>query len=239
MLNFSSTEEAFSFYRDLEWSVIAVRPRTKIPAFRNWSGKYLPSMNYNYISRNHDANIGLLLGKIIDIEADSEEAENKLNMILSGIPHMNYKSSRGSHHLFLSPLKKLRKVVMDGIEYRGYGHHSLLPPSTGPSGFDYQWSENSAKHLTELPQFIAKTLVENITSPIKFEKPICYICGKQCQVSAVRFNLEIQALVVIKTKWACNRCRKYDLKEACRIIRKGKEIKPKDIKERAENFPPF
>lgn len=236
MLNFSSSEEAFVFYRDLGWSVIAVRPNTKIPAFRNWTQNYFPNMNYNYISKNPSANLGILLGKIIDIEADTPESEQKLNLLLSGIHHMNYRSSRGSHHLFLNPFKKFRKVVIDGIEYRGEGHHSLLPPSTGPSGFNYKWADNSAEELTEMPEFFKKNLFKSISQAVKFETPRCGICGKECKVSAVRFNLEIQALVVIKTKWACVKCRKYDLREACRMIRKGKKVNSIDIKKRADEY---
>lgn len=229
LLDSSSVKEAFEVYRQMDWPVIAVRPGKKIPAFTKWTGNYWPNMNQNYISKNRNANIGLLLGKIIDVEADSEEAEQKLNLILSGIPHLHYRSSRGSHHLFINRQTKFRKLVFDGIEYRGSGHHSLLPPSIGPTGFKYKWAEDSTDYITPLPEFLEKNITKINKRTVKMELPRCHKCGKECKIASQRFNLEIKALNLISIKWQCHSCRKYDLRPICRLIRKGKEFSEKDI----------
>ncbi len=229
ILDSCSVREAYEIYHQMGLPVIPVRPRTKIPRFSNWTKNYWHNMNADYIAKHPDANIGLLLGKIIDIEADSEEAEERLGLILSGIEHVQYRSMRGSHHLFLNPNKNFRKLVFDGIEYRGYGHHSLLPPSIGPNGFQYAWHKNSTTALTLLPNFLEKNIKSVPKQKVHLELPRCSKCGRTCRVEAQRFKMEIEALSLIKTKWDCHKCRLYDLRPVCRMIRSGKKFDVKDI----------
>lgn len=224
-----SVQEAFEIYRNIKWSVIAVVPGTKIPRFPSWNNTYYPYMHQAYIGQNPKANIGLLLGRIIDIEADNEESENKLNSMFKNVPHLQYRSGRGTHHLFLNKKTNFKKLIVDGVEYRGYSHHSLLPPSIGPSGFQYEWSENSTELITPLPKFIENKILKYHCEKGYHKNITCKKCQKQFKIAAKRLNLEMKALSLIKHPWKCHGCREWDLRKICRLIRKNQVYNERDI----------
>lgn len=92
------------------------------------------------------ANVGILLGDIVDVEGDTPEANMFLNDLLKDHPHPQWTSAKSVHHLFLNPDPTLTRRVFQDVEFRGHRHQSIVPPSLHDSGIRYQWCE-----VTEFP----------------------------------------------------------------------------------------
>ena len=91
--------------------------------------------------------IALNQSRIIDVEADTPEAETAFAALCDGmIPNTpTWKSKRGKHRLFRRPsdLPAKAKLELDGVEFRignGKGALSVVPPSVHPDGPRYEWS---------------------------------------------------------------------------------------------------
>lgn len=117
----------------MEWKPIAIYPNSKIPIGKGWN-IWSYEKNKNFIKQYKNCNIGLLLGEILDVEGDTPNANKILFEMIKDYKHPIYKSNKSYHHLFLNIDNKIRRKCAHGIEFRGYGHQSLLPPSN-----DYEW----------------------------------------------------------------------------------------------------
>lgn len=133
-----------------KWDLVPIKMGTKFPFMKDWNNK---SYTNNLVFSNN-YNIGLLLGKIIDVEADSEEANNYLDRLTIGVKHPIYKSKKSKHHLFLCHDPKLTRFVDRNIEFRGKKHQSILPPSI-VYGIEYSWIEFGMK-IPEIPKSLLK-----------------------------------------------------------------------------------
>lgn len=160
----------FDLYtQKLDWNVIAVKPNSKTPVFRKWNSGYRADWQRYFLESHDDYNIGILLGKVVDVEADDERADNLLNSLIGDMPHPQYRSTKSTHHLFLTPDYDLTRIVIQGIEFRGYRHQSLLPPSISPSGKKYEWLKKSTFPVMPMPrrlQNFYKKHVQRLKQPI-------------------------------------------------------------------------
>ena len=150
-----SIEEAALAFASRGFRIVPNRPKTKKPIVSDWPSQAStdPEVIRGWFRANpRGLNIGIALGptsKIIDIEADSEEAE-KTYFELFGedapvVP--TWKSSRGKHRLFRwtgdlpEPDKNLFKI--GDLEFRtgngSEGAQSIVPPSRHQSGVSYEW----------------------------------------------------------------------------------------------------
>ncbi len=123
----------------LGWNVIPVNENSKLPIGQKWN-KVTWSIDdlLSMLTRRPNINIGLLLGDIVDVEADTPGANLMLDRILGDYPHPIYQSTKSKHHLFLTPDKNLTRFTTQHIEFRGLKHHSVLPPSK-INGIEYKW----------------------------------------------------------------------------------------------------
>jgi len=98
------------------------------------------------------ANIGILLGDVVDVEGDDEEANATLQKLIGDYPHPTWRSSKSQHHLFLSPDPDLTRIVYQNIEFRGNGHQSVVPPSfVCETGATYQWLRGTKFPVPAMP----------------------------------------------------------------------------------------
>jgi Bifunctional DNA primase/polymerase, N-terminal len=154
--------EYFDLYTNkLEWNVIVINPNSKSPVFKKWNGGYRPDWHRFFLETHNDYNIGILLGRIIDVEADDEQADKLLNSLIGNTPHPQYRSAKSTHHLFLTPNYNLTRTVIQGIEFRGYKHQSLLPPSISPTGLKYEWLKKSSFPVPAMPKQLRKFYKNN------------------------------------------------------------------------------
>jgi hypothetical protein len=218
----------FNEYKNLGYHLIPLHKGTKKPIMKNWNKKYSYKRIESFLLQNPgNYNFGILLGDVIDIEGDSLEANIFLNDTLKDIPHAIYQSSKSTHHLFRMGSKFFTRHICNGIEFRGYGHQSVVPPSTHENGAKYTWITDKipANQLPVLPPELELKIKTFKKRSQKFTKPHnkkikCFACEKFCFINKRRLDLELSVLRSIGHKWMCNPCRPYDLRENIRNLRK-------------------
>ncbi len=209
-----------------DWKIIPVFSRSKIPVAKKWHSNYNQEWSRFYIKKNSNINLGLLLGEIVDVEGDTPEANAILDKALEGHKHPTYQSSKSIHHLFKSPDQNLTCLKFRGIEFRGDKHFSVLPPSTHAGGKRYRWKVGPECGMPEMPPALRELYESNkkkynIVSP-KFISKICQNCGCKEPIHKKRLELELKAFRHHGCVWTCHKCRKIDVRETCRLIRRGK-----------------
>lgn len=128
-------------YASIGWHVLPVLG--KVPQGEAWQLKATTSeVGYVFGSHKFDG-VGVLLGRkssIVDIECDSDEAEEFFFRLLGGeIPDTpTFQSTRGKHYLFCWPesvdLPDTNVFKVNGLEFRigaKDGCQSVFPPSAG------------------------------------------------------------------------------------------------------------
>lgn len=209
--------------------------QTKVPVGEGWNDNWSANRWRNYFqSESIRYNMGSLLGNIIDVEADSDKANKLLDSLLGNVPHPMYASTRSVHHLFLTPDTALTIEKFEEIEFRGYGHCSVLPPSIHQSGSKYQFLKKSELILNPLPEDLLdfywknkknkkqETTIANLpTIKPGHKKTICNICGHKVFIHKKRLILEVRAFAQYGLPWSCQLCRTIDIRNDCREVRKG------------------
>lgn len=199
--------------------VIPLRENSKVPIGKGWQRDWNLEKSRERLRRFPEANLGLLLGDIIDVEGDSQHANKMLCDLIGDYPHPSYKSTRSVHHLFLTPDPKLRIVKNNQIEFRGHGHQSVLPPSQH-FGVEYQWLSEIFP-IPEMPPKL-KTFFDKVVDGDKEAtkqgqmKVWCGACRKECFLNKKRFQLELEAFRSMQNVWECQRCRTMDLRPIIR-----------------------
>jgi len=208
----------FDEYTSLGWEIIPIIPKSKIPFMKGWNVDYNKDYIRKYLSSHTEFNIGLRLGSVIDVEADTPQANKLLeSLIPNDYEHPQYRSQKSVHHLFLTPSKSLTKVIIHGIEFRGHNHQSLLPPSI-TSGGEYTWIDNAQFSVPPLPDSLVK-LYNRYTKKSDLKEPICNTCGKKSRpIHNKRYAKELLAFKSIGERWNCHKCRKSDVRAICRKI---------------------
>jgi hypothetical protein len=207
--------------------IIPLYPKTKKPVGNAWNKSWNIDCIRDAFDIYNDANVGLLLGDIVDVEGDSPEANQRIFDLIGDYPHPCYKGSKSVHHLFLNPDPDLTRVSFEDIEFRGNKHQSVLPPSIHPDGTKYAWI-NKASTIPSMPKALMefynqiKTVKPKKVKKKKSQyiKPWCIKCKNQFPIHVVRFKLELEAFKELNQRWQCHKCRKIDLRKKCRKLRK-------------------
>ena len=139
------------------WSPIPVPWRSKDPGIKDWPKLRVTGENVGQYFNGARQNIGILLGELscglVDIDLDCPEAVVAARHLLpdTGCVFGRAGNPR-SHHLFISPGVKTRKLTApDGevlLELRATGIQTIFPPSTHPSGEAIEWlSDNGPAQI--------------------------------------------------------------------------------------------
>jgi hypothetical protein len=233
----------FDGYVNFGLKPIAMYLHSKKPVSDKWNEDWTPERWRGYFESNEQKyNMGILLGNVIDVEADDEESNKLLDSLLGDTPHPLYSSARSVHHLFLTPDPTLTFQKIQGIEFRGNRVCSALPPSIHESGVKYRFLKTSEFVLNPLPDDLLDFYWENKKKeePPKFvpKKPevkpghkrtICKICGQRKFIHKKRLILEVKAFAKYNLCWMCHTCRELrgmDMRDDCREVRKDlKKVK--------------
>lgn len=198
-------------------------PGTKQPMLNSWTHWNHGAARQAFVLEGL-VNFGLLLGDIMDVEGDSEEANNKILDLIGDYPHPCYSSRKSIHHLFISPNPKLTIFKRNHIEFRGASHQSVIPPSTLISGVKYEWIQDLNTPIPVMPKNLLRFFWSMVGRDSKMKpghtKMTCYSCRGSILMSKKRLALEKDAVQKINTQWMCNNCRPYDLRDLCRSLRK-------------------
>lgn len=122
----------------------------KKPVATEWNRTRLSATDLQDHLSHAERNIGIVLNqsKCIDVECDTQEAEQELVALFGGRMPMTptWQSNRGKHRLFLRPAEcpDKAKVMLGKVEVRGCsqtaGAFSVVPPSVHPdTGARYDW----------------------------------------------------------------------------------------------------
>jgi hypothetical protein len=225
----------FEKYHDLGLKPIVMYPNTKLPCAKGWNKFY----NVEFwrrklcdISIGSLPNLGILLGDIVDVEADCDNSNNFLCDLIGDYPHPCYQSSRSIHHLFLNPDVNLTQVTYQGIEFRGNKVCSVMPPSIHPNGGEYKFLKESRFPIPPMPNSLlnfyrsnrmqAKNFIAKRKGIKKGHGTIkCSSCGKSCMLHSKRLKLEIMSFSSLGSAWKCSGCREFKVTDICRGIRKS------------------
>jgi hypothetical protein len=231
---FMTRLEYFDLYTSIGLQVIPLYPNTKIPVGKNWNENWDKDWSRDQIERRH-ANMGLLLGEIVDVEGDTPAANEFLELLIGDIPHPVYRSKKSFHHLFHTPDPNLTGAKFEGIEFRGHRHQSVLPPSIGPDGTKYKWLRKATWPAPEMPPDLQDLYFKyrpQGAPPIKGKfnkkrgvkkghtKTQCCVCKKWIYIHKKRLVLEVRAFREYGTNWHCQDCRELELRADVRRIRK-------------------
>lgn len=217
---------------NLGLKVIPLRPNSKIPLCRRWTQEWDPKTSRVKLQQFPDCNIGLLLGTVIDVEGDSEWANQTLTALIGDYPHPAYTSTRSTHHLFSNP-NDLKLLKFKDIEFRGFGHQSVLPPSQH-QGVEYRWIQEINGNIPPMPtpllEFYSK--IQKRNGPKLKPRHVaitCSRCGEKCYLHQKRLYLEIEVFRELGRSWECHSCRTVDLRPLCRKFRKDLYRNHQDI----------
>lgn len=219
----------FDALTDQGLKVIPIRENSKVPLCKGWTKNWDRDYMRCKLQQFPDSNIGVLLGDIIDVEGDSEKANETIIGLIKDYPHPVYRSFRSIHHLFVTPDPTLRLFRWQNIEFRGHGHQSVLPPSqTG--GIVYRWQKGMKFPVPPMPEELVEFLNKKRDRRTKSKKNVlkaghvaayCSVCNKKSFLHIKRWHLEVKAFKLLSRKWECRECRTFDMRPACRIIRAG------------------
>jgi hypothetical protein len=205
--------------------IIPLWPNSKAPIGKKWNQNWDRAKVREKLQRFPEANLGLLLGEVIDVEGDDEKANQILDDLIGDYPHPCYISTKSKHHLFASPDNKLRHFEWEKMEFRGYGHQSVIPPSQH-QGIIYKWTGAFRFPIPPMPEKLLEFYHRKNKKQKDLIKPHhmqvwCGRCEEKCFLHEKRFKLELQAFRIMRMKWECHECRKVDLRPACRLLRAG------------------
>jgi hypothetical protein len=154
-------------YLKMDLRPIPLYHGSKRPIGKGWNEDWSRDRCVDIFDEYPNANVGLLLGPIVDVEGDTPEANQVLRSMLEDYPHPRWSSAKSEHHLFLTPDARLTRRVHDGIEFRGTRHQSVVPPSIHPETKNrYKWLEKPYP----IPEFPLSLLEYFKSIPGKFEK---------------------------------------------------------------------
>lgn len=223
-LNMEDTLSFFDRYIQMGWEIIPILPGSKIPFVKGWNKTYDRQRTRDYIASHLQCNLGLRLGAILDVEADTPRANRTLERLVRGYPHPMYQSEKSTHHLFTNPDSTLTRLTIHGIEFRAYRHQSLVPPSVNQNGVVYRWLSWPDGPLPAVPEALIN-LYNHHTKMLQGSKvpyaasPTCSHCGRQFRMHVNRYRLEKRAFRKLEQAWQCQKCREIDIRSICRKIR--------------------
>jgi hypothetical protein len=224
----------FDFYISNGLKPIPVFKDSKRPVAKGWNLDWSEERWRPYFLTD-EYNIGIVLGDIIDVEGDTPEACDLLERMIDGVKRPKFRSSKSVHNLFLNPDPNLTRVVFNDIEFRGHKHQSVAPPSLHSDGCKYSFLEGTEWPIPPMPQELLDyyhrnlkekefAVEEKIFSQPKIRKgcikTICKTCNREYFIHEKRLILEVKAFRENDSLWMCHLCRKMDIRNLCRKIKK-------------------
>lgn len=215
----------FDAYAKAGLRVIPLFPKSKVPMWDGWNLNWEEDRCRQACVKYPFANLGLLLGEIVDVEGDTEDANKSLAQMIGDCPHPIYRSSKSDHHLFMNPDPDLTARRFSDIEFRAYKHQSVIPPSRHEDGTQYQWLAKTKFPIPPMPGTLLEYYQRNIANLHRPNikpghlRPWCSACRQKKYIHKKRYHLEVEAFKTLGLNWECRICRSVDIRELCRELR--------------------
>jgi putative DNA primase/helicase len=140
---------------------VLVKSRSKVPAQRGWTSLPPVAPDWEAVRRG-DYNVGVLLGDdLVDVDLDDDLAARIAPEVLPYTLTYGRQSRRRSHYLYRlddGSIDTTKWKLPNGallLELRSSGAQSVVPPSTHPSGEQYEWDEYDNAVLDDLLDRVA------------------------------------------------------------------------------------
>lgn len=190
----------FEQYNNLGIKIIPMNRGSKTPIGQKWY-IYNKAKTLKMLKYYKGCNIGLLLGDIIDIESDTKEGDELVSRLSNGSDSTKYRSNRYHHRLYKNPYSWLKHATFPGIEFRAYGHCSVLPPSIHSSGVKYKWVNGTPTDIPQLPAGLKNLLLSKYHPNL--QKATC----SKCSSERVTTHEEIRDFIVDRASFLCDDCK--------------------------------
>lgn len=227
----------FDKYVELGLKPIPVYRDSKKPISQGWNESWSAERWRDYFSQD-EFNMGILLGDVVDVEGDTDEANDLLSRMIDGVDCPRFRSSKSVHYLFQNPDPNLTRRVFSDIEFRGHRHQSVVPPSIHIDGKSYLWLEGSKFPIPPMPEELLSfyrlsvsqkpTYIPKPRAKKKFRKDLiktqCNTCLNKYFMHKKRLMLEVRVFQSMNQKWMCRSCRKIDLRDLCRQFRRDIDL---------------
>ncbi len=149
-------------YRELGFSVIPIKPRSKKPLvkWKRFTTEHpSPDQIKEWWDTWPDANIAIITGRVsgvVVVDVDPDRGGDYQKIIDQYPTGVVAQTGSGGHHLFYQCLDSdiPNSVGEDGIDIRGEGGYVIASPSIHPSGNAYEWLENDNWDIAPYPSFI-------------------------------------------------------------------------------------
>lgn len=175
-------------YAKLGWHIFPLGFKSKMPAIsREKGGNGLNDATDSvvrierYWNKNPNHNIGISVGSslLYVVDVDGERGESSLDRLIE--EHGPFPDTlvvitgKGFHYYFKMPeglkLGNSASFLGPGIDTRGYGGYTVLPPSLHPDGCLYEW-KNEGVAPAALPQWIIDKAQKPVYLPPTFTPSI-------------------------------------------------------------------
>ena len=150
-------------------------PGLKKPAISRWQIDATTDQDQiaAWWAEQPDYNVALATGPasgVFAVDVDSPEAEHELARLEAEhgtIPSTTETVTSRGRHLFFrwsdkNPVRNTAGKIAPGIDTRGQGGFTLMPPSLHPSGKRYAWSVDSARAVAEAPDWLLARITGNV-----------------------------------------------------------------------------
>lgn len=172
-------------YAALGWSVVPIRPGTKVPPMKGWQNaatsdpaKIAKWWGGVYLNCGLGIGTGQTSGVwVLDIDADHGGVEALQALVaqfgpLPKGPRVNTPSG-GFHLYFLNPqgthVATTKNIGGQGIDVRGDGGQVLAPPTIHPNGLPYVWADSRSPwdvQLVAAPDWLLDIVVPKEPEPV-------------------------------------------------------------------------
>ena len=154
------TTEATDYerYAALKWSVIPIRPASKLPrnSWKRYQDLRSTAEEHTNWARNYpDGNIGVVTGPVSGIFVVDIDDESQVPKSFVLPQTATVMTGTGEHLYFRYPLGRTIPTatqVVPGLDIRGDGGYALLPPSVHPNGTPYTWILPPEEGIAEFPE---------------------------------------------------------------------------------------
>lgn len=227
----------FDMYVRMGLMPIALYPNSKRPVGNLWNQDWSVDRWRPFFEKDSHG-IGILLGNVVDVEGDTSAANDILERMIDGAERPMYRSSKSVHNLFINPDPALTRLCVNGIEFRGRSHMSVVPPSTHADGSCYRWIKGSCFRIGSMPEELERFYFRNrkvLTPSDPADRPgrktrrssggkktRCNGCCREFCVNRTRLVLEVRAFRSLGSLWLCRGCRRHDIRQLCRDARNGR-----------------
>jgi len=171
----TTLDHALYYQHVLGWSVIPLQRRDKRPALSSWKAyQDTPATDDEILSwwslGGASLNLGVVTGAIsgiVVLDVDGLEGEATLDRF-GALPRSLWQTTgKGWQMLFQHPgfpvrnsQRRLEKMALPGIDFRGDGGYICACPSIHPNGKTYTWMESLTTELAPLPEWVLEKLTE-------------------------------------------------------------------------------